>query len=331
MIINKVAAVVLVTSLAVAMTTTAQAAGKAVRPPPNDYNHTKYAPEPDILKIFHGFAVSFDSKDNDDGEPGSDLLRVPHWVAQELRKWAPPEDEREDDASWCLNTLKNRPGWFTDLNLFASGVAPKDESYKHSGYDRGHMAMKLLVERLDQDAAYNTHTLLNAIPQRPKFNRGIWLDLEYLTGAWAQNYDQIWIIQGPVFYDLKTLAWIGDEGERKVAVPEAVFKIVIRDKTEDEKGRARSRDKEAPEVLAFLYPQLGPGYFGPRDEFRHERFLTTIDEIEDMTDLDFKTHGNPSIEKRLERERATTLWDHSLKKLPQHQNFIQACRNRAKS
>ena len=50
------------------------------------------------------------------------------------------------------------------------------------------MAMKLLVERLGQDAAFNTHTVLNAIPQRPKFNQGIWQNLEFLTGAWAQTY-----------------------------------------------------------------------------------------------------------------------------------------------
>ena len=51
--------------------------------------------------------------------------------------------------------------------------------------------MKLLVERLGRDAAYNTHTVLNAIPQRPKFNQGIWRNLEFLTGAWAQAYGQI--------------------------------------------------------------------------------------------------------------------------------------------
>ena len=75
-----------------------------------------------------------------------------------------------------------------------------------------------ISERLGQDAAYNTHTVLNAIPQRPKFNQGIWQNLEFLTGAWAQEYEKIWVIQGPVFYKKTTLAWIGDEGERKVAV-----------------------------------------------------------------------------------------------------------------
>ena len=303
------------------------AAGKPVQPPPEGYEHTKFAPEADILKVFRGFAVSFDSKDDDDGEPGPDLLRVPHWVAQELRRWEPPSDEREDDAAWCLDTLKKRPKWFTDPDLFTSGVAANDDSYRNSGFDRGHMAMKFLVERLGQDAAYNTHTVLNAIPQRPKFNQGIWQNLEFLTGAWAQAYGQIWVIQGPVFSDLETLSWIGDEGEREIALPDAAFKVVIRFKTGEEKDKASPRDKGAPEVLAFLYPQLGPGYFGPRKDYRHARFLTTVDEIERLTGLDFKPSGDPGTEKRLERRRASGLWEPSVVDLKERRTFVPACRN----
>lgn len=81
---------------------------------------------------------------------------------------APRRGQANDDA-WCLDTGK-RPKWFTDDDLFASGVAPNDDSYRSSGFDRGHMAMKLLVERLGQEAAYCTQTVLNAIPQRARFN-----------------------------------------------------------------------------------------------------------------------------------------------------------------
>ena len=316
--------VVVALSLVVA---SAHAAGKPVRRPPEGYEHTKFAPDAEILRVFHGFAVSFDSKDDDDGKPGPDLLRVPHWVSQEVRRWEPPADEREDDGAWCLDTLKRRPRWFTDADLFAAGVAPNDDSYLNSGFDRGHMAMKLLVERLGQDAAYNTHTVLNAIPQRPKFNRGIWQNLEYLIGAWAQRYGTVWVIQGPVFHEGKKLAWIGDEGERKVAVPDAAFKVVIRHKTEEEKDNAASLDKEAPEVLAFLYPQLGPGYLGPSKEYRHTRFLTTVHEIEALTGLDFRPSENPAIEKRIERRRTTALWDPPVVNLRQRQLFLSGCKN----
>ena len=306
---------------------TAGAGGKPVQPPPEGYDHTRFAPKADILKVFRGFAVSFDSKDDDDGEPGPDLRRVPHWVGQEIRRWEPAVEDRDDEAAWCLDTLKRRPGWFTDRDLYATGVAPNDDSYRGSGFDRGHMAMKLLVERLGQNAAYNTHTVLNAIPQRPKFNRGIWKDLELLTGAWAQTYGAIWVIQGPVFYEGRTLAWIGDEGERKVAVPDAAFKIVVRGKADEEKASAPDRDKDAPEVLAFLYPQLGPGYFGPSKDYRHARFLTSVDEIEDLTGLDFKPSADPGIEKRVERRRATALWEPAKVDRKQPRLFLSGCRS----
>ena len=305
----------------------AHAAGRPVLPPPDGYEHAKYAPEPDIFKEFRGFVLSFDSKDEDFGMQGSVMLRVPHWVAQEVRRWEPPEDESDDDQAWCLDTLKDRPRWFTDADLFDSGVAPDDRSYRNSGFDRGHMAMKLLVERLGQDAAYNTHTVLNAIPQRPRFNQRIWQSLEFLTGAWAQEYGTVWIIQGPVFYQGKVQAWIGDEGERQIAVPDAAFKIVIREKTANEKSMVTGQAKEAPEVLAFLYPQLGPGYFGTSAGYRHDRFLTTIDEIEELTGLDFKPSTNSSIERGVERHRAETLWEPSSVDMKQRRLFLSGCRN----
>ena len=298
----------------------AHAAGKKPCEPPGDYNHTRFVLDPeldkdpngDILREFCGFTVSFDSKDDDDGDGKWDVLRVPHWVAQEVRGWEPAGNDREGGA-WCLDTLEERPEWFTDPGLFASGVAPNDDSYRSSGFDRGHMATGLLVERLAQDkkhrhAAYNTHTVLNAVPQRPKFNRCIWKNLEYLTGAWAQEYGKIWIIQGPVFYPYQPAARIGEEGERKVAVPDAVFKIVVRDKP--------------MRVLAFLYPQLGPEYFlscSDDRDYRHERFLTTVNEIEMLTGLDFR------LPERLEGARAAALWEPRVVDLNDRRLFLSGC------
>ena len=309
------------TSAALSMVASAHAACEKVQSSPQSYEHAKFAPEPDILREFRGFTVSFDSKDDDDGDSKADLLRVPHWVAQELRRWEPSKGQRADDKAWCIDTLKPRPSWFVERALYESGVAPSDGSYRGSGFNRGHMAMKPLVERLDQDAACNTFTLLNAIPQRPKFNQSIWEDLERLTGAWAQTYGKIWIIQGPVFYPGKVTAWIGDEGERKVAVPDAVFKIVIRNKTEGDENAASCANNGAHEVMAFLYPQLGPGYFGSKEDYRHASFLTTVDEIEVLTGLRFKNLCPPSIKS----QRATQLWDLHPNQ-PKRKLFVPACR-----
>ena len=287
----------------------------------SDYDHARFAPEADIRRRFEGFEVSFDS-DDDDGRLGTNLLRVPHWVAQEIRRWQPPANERENDDAWCLNTGE-RPDWFTDDDLFEAGVAPDDDSYRNSGYDRGHMAMKLLVERLGQQAAYCTHTTLNAIPQRSRFNQQVWQDLENLTGAWAQVIRQdlghsragVLSEHGYHFLDRRP------RGASRVAVPDAAFKIVIRERTVVEAGGLG----DGLEVLAFIYPQLGPGYFRPRTDYRHERFLTTVDEIEQLTGLDFRLSTDRAVERSLERRRAEAIWEPSVVDRTQKRLFPTGC------
>ena len=298
--------------------------GEGVRPPPEGYDHTRFAPEPDIPKVFRGFALSFDSADEDPGLPGVRRLRVPHWVAQEVREWEPTSE----GSPWCLNTGKRPSRWFTDKELRNAGLAAVDDSYTNSGFERGHMAMKLLVERLGPAAALNTFTLLNAVPQRSDFNQGIWQDLEYLTGAWAQRYGRVWIIQGPVFTPGAEVLWTNGKSPRQVAVPDAVFKVVVRDRTDQEKNAAPDGHQDDPEALAFLYPQLGPGYTRPGGVYRHEPFLTTINEIEALTSLDFKLSEDVAVEDRVEARRAGALWAPSLKNDETQDFFVAACRGK---
>ena len=113
-----------------------------------------------------------------------------------------------------------------------------------------------------------------------------------------------------------------------MAVPDAAFKVVVRGKTEQERNAAKERDRDAPEVLAFLYPQLGPGYFGPSSDYRHERFLTSVDEIEKLTGLDFKLSSDSTVENRLERHRATALWEPDEVDPKQRSMFLSGCRDR---
>ena len=80
-------------------------------------------------------------------------------------------------------------------------------------------------------------------------------------------------------------------------------------------------------LLAFRYPQLGPGYFGPSKDYRHERFLTTVDEIEELTGLDFKPSTDATIEKRVENQRATALWDPPVVDMKRRRLFLSGCRN----
>lgn len=87
--------------------------------------------------------------------------------------------------------------------------------------------MKYHAERIGPEAGRETHTLLNAVPQRAQFNSGIWLDLECQTGAWANEFGVVWVVAGPVFYEDGPKAWIGEreKGEQLAAVPAALFNV----------------------------------------------------------------------------------------------------------
>lgn len=236
-----------------------------------DYEHDKWDIQPkDQLFEFAAYTVSFDGIDDDNGDNQSDLWGIPEWVAYEIKKL-------ETD-----HKLSNRPGWKSDRNLYESGIAPKDDTYAVSGvrdlrevktdyrFVRGHMCPKDTAERISEDAAYNTHTVLNAVPQLQWQNNGIWKKLEASCNDWADKYGRIWVITGPVFFGKTPALWLGQDGEKKAAVPDALFKIVVKE------------NNYSIETLSFLIPNILP-----KTEKDPALYLTDLNRIESLTGLDF--------------------------------------------
>jgi len=244
-----------------------------------NYSHDRWVTEPrDIIREFRAYTTSFDSKDDDIA------MGVPEWVAYEIKPHPQP-----------LGAGPTRPSpWMTDSE---EGLAPTDDSYKNSKYDRGHMCQKYIAWRLGADADWNTHTSLNACPQVPAFNRGIWQNLESFTAQWADTSGaSVWVICGPVFVNGEAIEWIGDPGEIKVAVPHGFYKIVVRE----------TQTPNEPEVLAFLYPHHHLyKQAGPHD---HTPYLVSVDYIEELTGLDFLTSLPDNIENQTESAVSTSLW-----------------------
>ena len=100
---------------------------------------------------------------------------------------------------------------------------------------------------------------------------------------------------GPIIYGGIVKRWLGQTGEMKVAIPDAFFKIVIKD----------SGTANRPDVLAFIYPQEHPQYVSPYD---HTLFLKSVDDIETATGLDFLTILPDADEAIVEAVTATALW-----------------------
>ena len=257
------------------------------------YHHDRFNTQPkDLVFLFRAYMTSFDSNDDNNGDGTGDNWGIPEWVSYEIRRCPDP------------GKGPKRPNWMTDDLLNRLGIAPTDDSYNYSKefrdqnpnwYDRGHMCMKQIAWRLGADADWNTHTLLNACPQRTEFNGGIWHDMEILTGKWADKYGVIWVICGPIVNNMTPSSYIGESEKKEmpVAVPDAFFKIVIKE----------SKDIERPDILAFIYP-----HDTPKKDKNHKRYLVSVDEIETRTGLDFLTILPDDIEAQLESKKAKSLW-----------------------
>ncbi len=229
-----------------------------------DYDHTKYSPQCyGYEKQFRAYATCFDTK-ADDGQ----AWRIPDFVSYHMKKY---------DGELPAGPSRPSP-WITEDALRASDEVSTDDSYRYSQqfrsdnpnwYVRGHLAMKQHAWRLGEAADWNTHTMLNAVPQRQNFNGGIWLDLEYKSADLADALGDVWVIAGPVFYSGIPQSYIGeaDKGESLVAIPDALFKIIV----------------TPIGVLAYIYPQDHIAY----SSNDHSQFQTTVSYIEQVTGLDF--------------------------------------------
>ena len=257
--------------------------------PHPDYRHDRFDTEPkDIVRRFRAYTTSFDSDDDDNRDARADRWAIPEWVAYEMRR--APSD------LGSVPTVRPSP-WITDDALHDAGIAPKDGSYRGSGYSRGHMCMKSHAWRLGADADWNTHTVLNACPQLQAMNNGVWKGLENKTAAWADRYGVVWIICGPIIFGSTPSKWISDPGEIPVAVPDGFFKIVVKDS-----------DIEAVlDVLAFILPMEGMGNYSSSN---HELtpYLTSVDIIEALTGLNFLTSLPDGTEEEVESVVHAQLW-----------------------
>ena len=124
-------------------------------------------------------------------------------------------------------------------------------------------------------------------------NRGRWGQLESrISGhrpdapSWSKDNKEVWIVLGPIYAEARTPL------PSRVAVPSHCFMIVL---DEDE-------ETAALRALAFMMPNA------EQVDGNLEDYLTSIDEIELHTGLDFFWELEDPIETVLEMETAEQLW-----------------------
>ena len=203
-------------------------------------------------------------------------LRNPLWVAYRLHE----VDEY---------TLPKRPSRFgPDPD---ASIVVRHDDYTHSGYDRGHMAPNFAIaSRFGNDAQRQTFKTSNISPQKRSLNSGVWRSLENrVAKGYTQWREVTWVITGPLFTDSP------ERLPSHIAIPSAFYKIVISEKDGD------------LYVMSFIMPQTTPAGKKPR------RFLTSIDEIERQSGLDFLHQLPDELEDDVESRTPTRLWTFGLR------------------
>ena len=199
--------------------------------------------------------------------------------------------EKHEQAYWvayCLtkeqvNTKNTERGnnFRPDPDVPTGSATAAD--YLKSGYDRGHLAPAADMA-WDETAMSESFYFSNMSPQVPNFNRGIWKRLEEQVHQWANDYDTLYIVTGPILADsLPTI------GPNKVSVPQFYYKALLRTSHGD------------TNAIAFVLPNEN----STEDLMS---FAITIDKLEKMTKLDFFPALDNKTEKRVEAKICKECW-----------------------
>lgn len=197
--------------------------------------------------------------------------RIPNWVAWHLT------------ASHADGRYKRDEMVFHE-DMEVGSPRAYDSDYRSSGYDRGHMCPSG-DNKWSREAQEQSFLFTNICPQRHNLNTGAWNDVELQCRAWAKRYGDLYIVCGPILYNQQHRTI----GRNRVVVPEAFFKVVLRKQNNYYKS------------LGFVYENKGAS----RDM---SRFVRSVDEIEELTGLDFFSELPDRIENTIERQANIRDW-----------------------
>ncbi|MCF3652433.1 DNA/RNA non-specific endonuclease [Synoicihabitans lomoniglobus] len=206
----------------------------------------------------------------------ADSLASPLWAAYRLTDLSPLPDAGE------------RPDKFNVDERTIARVTSDD--FTHTGYDRGHLAPNYgIATRYGDAAQLETFLMSNVIPQKHGLNAGLWKQLEMkIATSYPARFGEVWVLAGPVFGAKP--ARLPGRGRARPAIPEACYMIII----DESDGRVRAQ--------AFLFPSE------PVDGISLDFYVTTIDDIEYRTGLDFLADLPDDAETTLESKPASRVW-----------------------
>lgn len=159
------------------------------------------------------------------------------------------------------------------------------EDYRNAGFDRGHLC-PAADQKWSPEAMQDCFVLTNIAPQDHALNSGAWSTLEKKERLWAKRDSAIVIVAGPVYRD-DDRQRIGSTGIR---VPSAFYKVLLAPYT------------DSPRAIGFIYPNM-------KCTGNMENYACTVDEVEELTGLNFFSNLPDSLENFVESHKRFKEWN----------------------
>lgn len=195
--------------------------------------------------------------------------KCPNWVAWKLT------------AEHADGTLKRRNGFHEEEEVPEPRATLED--YKGSGWSRGHMC-PAGDNKWDEQAMYESFSLVNVCPQNARLNSGVWNSIEMDCRKWARKYGEVYIVCGPLYMNKEHESI----GENEVLVPEVFFKVVL--------------------CLTCKPKAIGIVVKNTEGTKKRDLYYNSVDQVERITGYDFFPALPDNIENKVEAKANISDW-----------------------
>ena len=154
--------------------------------------------------------------------------------------------------------------WSTDYNMSHGHMCPAGDN------------------KWDKAAINQSFLLTNMCPQDQKLNSGGWNKLEEKCRTWANQYGEIYIVAGPIFYNTKQRT-LGD-----ILIPDAFFKVVL-------------CIIGNPKAIGFIYDNNST-----KQSMKDK--VCPVDKVESIVGIDFFSSLDDNIENEIESKSQFNAW-----------------------
>lgn len=254
-----------------------------------------------ILFIIVAFAVSEYNESQNRTEPDDSKLNIELAVPQftkstksqviEHTGYTVSYNEQHRNANWVAyeltaaeveGTEPRESKFTTDPQVI--GRQATDDDYKHSGWDRGHLAPAADM-KWNEQVMKESFYLSNVSPQNHNLNSGVWKSIEEFTRDIASEHGKVLVVTGPVFTTKKGLGQIGDN---RVLIPNAFFKVLL--------------------IHDGDYSAIGFYCENAAGKKKLSSYTRSIDEIEEITGIDFFHLLPDDVETAVESSHNPAEW-----------------------